>query len=80
MSALNITTSVSIHQEFAPTYNKAALIELRHEALRASGRDLDGKYAPQEKPVTHKQAMRKLAASSKKSTKAMDRLAAIESW
>lgn len=52
-----------------------------HDAVQLPARDRDGKFAPKfEKPVTKRQAMKKLEASSRKQAAAMDRLADMENW
>jgi len=60
----------------------AASVELEaHDAVQLPARDRDGKFAPKfEKPVTKRQAMKKLEASSCKQAAAMDRLADMENW
>lgn len=51
-----------------------------HDAVKLALRDRDGKFAPQEKPVTKKQATRKLEAKSQRLNSAIDRMQAMESW
>lgn len=74
------TKIVVIPVDSTPQYNKAAQVEESHMLLKANHRDLDGKHAPQDKPVTRKQAMRNLNVSSQRLDSAIDRMMEIESW
>lgn len=52
-----------------------------HDAVELPARDRDGKFAPKfEKPVSKKQAWKKLEASSKKQSRAAAMLSEMESW
>lgn len=62
------------------TLNAAAQVEAKHEALKANGRDLRGCFTDSPKPVTRKQAIKKLQAASDKQNRAMDLLEQMESW
>ena len=62
------------------TLNAPAVIEAKHEALRANNRDLAGRYTDSAKPVTKKVAIKKLQAASDKQNRAMDLLEQMESW
>ena len=62
------------------TLNEAAKVEAKHEALRANGRDLNGRFVDSAKPVTKKVAKRKLQAASDKQNRAMAILEQMESW
>lgn len=62
------------------TLNAAAKVEAKHEALKANGRDLAGRFTDSAKPVSRKVAKRKLQAASDKQNRAMDLLEQMESW
>ena len=62
------------------TLNAAAKVEAKHEALRAGGRDLAGRFTDSAKPVSRKQAMKKLQAASDKQNRAMAMLEAMDNW
>lgn len=52
-----------------------------HDAVELPARDRDGKFAPKfEKPVSKKQAWKKLEASSKKQNRAAAMLSEMETW
>jgi len=60
----------------APTIETEA-----HDAVSLPSRDRDGKFAPKfEKPVTKRQAWKKLEASSRKAQRAANILAEMENW
>ena len=61
------------------TLNAPAVIEAKHEALRANGRDLRGCFTDSAKPVSRKVAIKKLQAASDKANRAMDLLEQMES-
>ena len=53
----------------------------RADYIKNERRDRDGRFAPQmEAPTTKAQAWKKLEASSKRQSRAMDRLEAMETW
>ena len=62
------------------TLNAPAVIEAKHEALRANGRDLAGRFTDSAKPVSRKVAVKKLQAASDKANRAMDLLEQMENW
>lgn len=62
------------------TLNEAAKVEAKHEALRAGGRDLSGRFVDSPKPVSRKVAKRKLQAASDKANRAMAMLEEMENW
>ena len=62
------------------TLNAAAKVEAQHEALRANGRDLNGRYTDSAKPVSRKVAVKKLQAASDKQNRAMAILEEMENW
>lgn len=71
---------IVIPGDATPQYNASAKIDVRHQELKAQHRDLDGKFSPVEKPVTRKQAIKKLDASSQSLSNAIDRLNEMENW
>lgn len=62
------------------TLNEAAKVEAKHEALRAGGRDLSGRFTDSAKPVSRKVAKRKLQAASDKQNRAMALLEEMDNW
>lgn len=77
----NVTTKTAVMPVWMVDYS-AAPVELEsHDAVVMPTRDRDGKFAPKfEKPVTKRQAMKKLEAGSRKHSAAMDLLAEMENW
>jgi len=62
-------------------YSAPSIETETHDAVMMPTRDRDGKFAPKfEKPVSKKQAWKKLEASSKKQNQAMAMLAEMEQW
>lgn len=62
-------------------YSAAPVETETHDAVELPARDRDGKFAPKfEKPVSKKQAWKKLEASSKKQSRAAAMLSEMESW
>lgn len=51
-----------------------------HDGVKLMARDRDGKFAPSEKPVTRKQAIRKLNTKSQRLSKAIDAMQMMENW
>ena len=74
------TKTVITPGDATPTYNKAAQAEVAAEMLKAQGRDSDGKYAPQVKPITKRKAMKQAERSSQRLDAAIDRMMAMENW
>ena len=62
------------------TMNQAAQVEAKHEQLRANNRDLAGRYTDSKKPISRKQAVKKLQAASDKQNRAMAMLEQMDNW
>ena len=77
----NVTTKTKTSLVWMVDYSDASVELESHDAVQLPTRDRDGKFAPKfEKPVTRKQALKKLEASSRKQSAAADRLADMENW
>lgn len=77
----NVTTTKAPAQLVWMLDFSAPVVETEmHDGAQLPKRDRDGKYAPQEKPLTRKQAMKKLSKQSKRLDAAIDRLQEMENW